>query len=289
MKSQSHASDTVLVLVMLACGAFLVTTALALLIISYPASAVPTRLVVPDAEIQITAVPTVSHPLATLTTHATNTLVSQEHQAPAEAPLAQSAPIEAREFPTIPGPLVNPSLSLYTGPISVPLEIRIPALRITAPVVGVGLSLTNAMSAPRGSVPDDPMWQTIFWYRGGGIPGDIGTATLAGHYNDMLGRPAVFAYLDELRVGDLIVVRDQRSGTDISFIVTETRTYTETESSDPSILARIFGSSANTGTDTPPPTDGLSHLTLITCGGTWINGTFDLRLVVYAVRASYPF
>lgn len=289
MKSRSHANDTALVLVILACGAFLVTAALALVIISYPASAVATRLTLPDTEIQITAVPTVSHPLAPLTTHASNTLAIQERQPPAAAPLALSAPIQAPEFPTIPGPLFDPSLSLYTGPIPVPLEIQIPALQISAPVVGVGLSLTNAMSAPKGAVPEDPMWQTIFWYRGGGIPGDVGTATLAGHYNDMLGRPAVFAYLDELHAGDLIVVRDQRSGLDISFIVTETRSYTEAESADPGILARIFGSSTATGADEPPVSDQLSHLTLITCGGSWIDGTFELRFVVYAVRASYPF
>ena len=31
--------------------------------------------------------------------------------------------------------------------------------------------------------------------------------------------------------------------------------------------------------------DGLSHLTLITCAGTYIHGQFDHRTVVYATRS----
>ncbi len=70
----------------------------------------------------------------------------------------------------IPGPLVDPALSLYTGPVSVPLEIEIPALNLTAPILGVGLTLTNAMAAPRGIRETDPLWYSVFWYRGGGFP-----------------------------------------------------------------------------------------------------------------------
>ena len=41
-------------------------------------------------------------------------------------------------------------------------------------------------------------------------------------------------------------------------------------------------------TDAQPLSDQLSHLTLITCTGAWVNGSFNLRRVVYAIRASYP-
>ncbi|MEO8393848.1 MAG: class F sortase [Chloroflexota bacterium] len=189
---------------------------------------------------------------------------------------------------TIPGPLVDPALRLLAGPVDVPLEIQIPALKIKAAVLGVGLTETNAMASPIGVIPDDPIWQTVFWYRGGGIPGDVGTATFAGHFDDALGRPAVFAYLGNLQIGDVILVEDTRSGLDIPFIVTETKTYTDQESAEPNVLARIFGFGLVTGMESQPVADQLSHLTLITCGGAWINGSFDLRLVVYATRASYP-
>ncbi|MEP7290289.1 MAG: class F sortase, partial [Chloroflexota bacterium] len=189
---------------------------------------------------------------------------------------------------TIPGPLVDPSLGLLRGPVDVPLQVQIPALNINAPVMGVGLTLTNAMSSPRGIRADDPLWETVFWYRGGGIPGDVGTATLAGHYDDALGRPAVFAFLGNLKVGDLIIVRDQRSGLDVTFIVSETQTYTDQEAAEPAVLARIFGAQAVSSAEAPPVSDQLAHLTLITCAGAWVNGSFNLRLVVYAIRASYP-
>ncbi len=190
----------------------------------------------------------------------------------------------------IPGPLVDPALSLYTGPVSVPLEIEIPALNLTAPILGVGLTLTNAMAAPRGIRETDPLWYSVFWYRGGGIPGNAGTATLAGHYNDVLGRPAVFAFLADVVVGDVILIRDHRTGHEIPFIVHETARYSAEEAADPAVLARIFGAAAVSGGEAlSPVSDQTAHLTLITCDGTWVDDTFNLRLVVYATRAQYPF
>jgi hypothetical protein len=190
-------------------------------------------------------------------------------------------------LPRIPGPLLDPSLSLLAGPREVPLEIQIPSLNLRAPVLGVGLTLTNAMAAPIGASANDPIWQTAFWYRGGGIPGDIGTATIAAHVTDDEGRPGLFGYLESMQAGDLIVVRDLRSDLDVSFIVTETQRYTTTEAAKPAVLGRVFGAAAGTGM-TSSATDQLAHLTLITCAGVWADGSFDLRFVVYAVRATYP-
>ena len=89
--------------------------------------------------------------------------------------------------PSVVGPLTDPGLDLRAGPVDVPLELRIPSLQIDAPVVGVGITAENVMDAPKG-LAADPVWQKVFWYRGSGIPGDSGTATLAGHVDDVLGR-----------------------------------------------------------------------------------------------------
>ena len=169
-----------------------------------------------------------------------------------------------------------------------PLGIEIPALKINAPVLGVGLTHTNTMASPIGTVLDDPIWQTIFWYRGGAIPGDVGTATFAGHFDDESGLPAVFAFLGDIRIGDLILIHDGRSGLNIPFTVTETATYNDQQAADPAVLARIFGSQSVPGAESQTASDQLSHLTLITCAGAWIDGSFNRRLVVYATRASYP-
>ena len=278
----------------------LVTLAVvAVLALNNPARSSVARLAAPNAGLLITAVPTAGHGLglvpAALVTGTLATITQPKRLTSRDV---QPTPDPSAEVPmsvqtvrplTIPGPLVNPGLSLLAGPVDVPLELQIPALEIKAPVLGVGLPLTNAMAAPVGTLPDDPIWQTVFWYRGGGIPGDAGTATFAGHMDDALGRPAVFAFLGDLRTGDVIVVRDERSGLEVPFIVTETKTYTDQEAADPDVLARIFGSRSVSGSQSQSMSDPLSHLTLITCTGAWVNGSFSLRLVVYAVRASYPF
>ena len=145
------------------------------------------------------------------------------------------------------------------------------------------------MDTPKGS-PNDPVWQKVFWYRGSGIPGAASTATIAGHVDDVLGRPAVFARLKDLRPGDQVVVRDTRTGLDLHFEVTETITYTLRQTLDPAVLSQIYGPGPVAGDGPQPSPDGLSHLTLITCIGRWVSGlgTYDHRVVVYAVSAPSP-
>jgi sortase (surface protein transpeptidase) len=184
----------------------------------------------------------------------------------------------------IPGPLTAAGLNLLAGPVEVPLELRIPSLQLSAPVLGVGITPDNVMSVPLGP-SGDPLWQQVFWYRGSGIPGDSGTATFAGHVDDVRGRPAVFARIEELRPGDRIVVRDTRSGRDVLFLITETRLYTLREAADPSVLARVYGAGPVAGQGPQPAPDGRSHLTLITCAGDFVAGSYDHRFVVYATQA----
>ena len=157
-----------------------------------------------------------------------------------------------------------------------PFELQIPSLQVTVPVVGVGLTSANVMDAPRGS-PADPVWQTAFWYRDSSIPGSRGTATLAGHVTDLLGQPGAFARLKDLRPGDLIVVHDTQSGLDVHFMVTRMGTYSAEQSADPSLLEQVYGNGQG-----QPSSNGRAYLTLITCTGEYVDGSFVDRLVVYA-------
>lgn len=181
------------------------------------------------------------------------------------------------------GPLVDTDLDLRAGPVDVPLELLIPSLNVNAPILGVGLTLENVMDSPKGPI-GDPVWHTAYWYRGSGIPGDVGTATIAGHVNDPLGRPEIFADLQDLQPGDLIIIHVKYTNTDIRFIVNQTKTYSLKESSDPEVLTQIYGAGPVAGTEPQPAPDGLSHLTLITCAGYIVNGQFDHHTVVYATR-----
>jgi sortase (surface protein transpeptidase) len=208
------------------------------------------------------------------------------------SPVASTSPpdsAQAADQLRVPAPLFDPSVDLRAGPVPVPLELRIPSLQISAPVLGVGLTAKNVMDAPTGSARDS-VWQKVFWYRGGGIPGDATTATIAGHVDDVLGRPAIFARLKDLRPGDPIVVRDLRTGLDADFVVRQTISYTLRQTLDSAVLSLIYGPGPVAGQWPEPSSDGLSHLTLITCTGNWVGsrGTFDHRLVVYAVSLPLP-
>jgi len=184
----------------------------------------------------------------------------------------------------VPAALTEVGLDLRAGPVAVPLVLRIPSLDIDAEVLGVGITPTNVMDAPMGR-PGDPVWNQAFWYRGSAIPGVASTALIAGHV-DGGGRLALFAYLEELLPGDAIVLHDTRTGLDVRFAVTTSVSYTLDEAAEPGNLALIYGVGPVAGTLPQPSADGLAHLTLITCSGTYTNGTHDHRFVVYATRVA---
>ncbi|HAL15988.1 MAG TPA: hypothetical protein DCP32_04310 [Anaerolineaceae bacterium] len=182
------------------------------------------------------------------------------------------------------GSSYDSSLDLRAGPVEVPLELQIPVLNVKAPVLGVGLTAENVMDAPKGPI-GDPIWHTAFWYRGSGIPGEPGTAVIAGHVTDLLSNPEIFANLHKLKPGDVIVVRAKNPALDIRFIVDQIKVYSIQDSSTPAVLTKIFGIGPIEGTGPQPAPDGLSHLTLITCAGSYANGQFDQRTVVFATRS----
>lgn len=182
----------------------------------------------------------------------------------------------------IPAALVDPALDMRAGPVPVPLVLQMPTLGVDAAVIGVGITAKNAMDAPEGKA-SDPVWQEAFWYRGSATPGALSTALLAGHVDSPRG-PAVFSHLDRLRPGDPIIVHDTRSGLDVRFSVTSSATIPLDQTTDPAVLTHIYGAGPVAGTWAQPSLDGLAHLSLVTCAGTFRNGTHDHRLVVYATR-----
>ena len=69
-------------------------------------------------------------------------------------------------------------LMRVTG-VAAPLVLEIPVIHVQAPVLAVGITTANVMAAPEGEAAD-PVWQEAFWYRGGSIPGEAGTALYCG-------------------------------------------------------------------------------------------------------------
>jgi sortase (surface protein transpeptidase) len=211
------------------------------------------------------------------------------------APTSTSTkPAAARSAPTTPHvPLAVPAamaaqrLPLGAAFAPVPLELRIPAIGLRVAVLAVGMNSKHVMDAPMGPAAS-PVWQQAFWYRGSAVPGVRSTALFAGHIDDPLGRPGVFAHIDALRKGDLVVVHDTRSGLDVRFAVTTSASYPLDETTDPAVLSKMYGTGPVNGKAAQHSADGLAHLTLVTCAGTFDNGlgTHNRRLVVFATRVA---
>lgn len=200
------------------------------------------------------------------------------------APVPLSAMKRAARLPA-PAALAATGLSLRAAPVAVPLVVQIPSIGVNVAVIGVGLTAKNVMDAPEGKA-SNPVWQQAFWYRGSAVPGAASTALIAGHIDDPLGRLGSFGRIGELRRGDVIVVHDTRTGRDVRFAVTASKSYALALTTDRSVLTAMYGSGPVDGLKPQPSADGLAHLTLVTCAGTFDHaiGTHDHRLVVFASR-----
>jgi hypothetical protein len=206
---------------------------------------------------------------------------------PAPRPVERRGLVAPTTTRPVPAPLADSWLSMRAGPVPVPIELHLPTLGVHAQVLGVGLTDRGEMDAPQGRA-GDPVWERAFWYRGSAVPGATSTALIAGHASAPKGGTAVFERIEQLRPGDPVTVHDTRTGLDVGFVVTELAIYSLGQAADPAVLARIYGTGPATGQWSQPSADGLSHLTLITCAGSFrsADGTHDHRLVVYAERVS---
>ncbi|MFD9391950.1 class F sortase [Streptomyces sp. NPDC060000] len=83
---------------------------------------------------------------------------------------------------------------------AVPNRVRIPSIRVDAPVMSVGLDTDGWVGAPP---PEDP--NLAGWFTGGVSPGEKGTAVVVGHVDNRLG-PAVFYGLGALKKGNRVEV-----------------------------------------------------------------------------------
>jgi sortase (surface protein transpeptidase) len=178
-------------------------------------------------------------------------------------------------------------LSLQSSAVSVPVELVIPSIAVKSPLLAVGMTTADAMSAPEGGA-GSPDWSDTFWYRGSAVPGAVGTATIAGHIDDAYGDYAVFGRLSSLVPGDSIFVRNTKTGASVHFVVTKLHAYTLAQATTLPVLDLIYGTGPPKGEPPQPSADGLAHLSLVTCAGTWIPSlhTHNERLVVSAVRVA---
>ena len=169
--------------------------------------------------------------------------------------------------PSIPVVMVSQPAPTKQVPVPVPqsyglpVQLQISHLKIDAKVSYMGKTEAGAMDTPT-NVSD------VGWYKYGALPGNIGTAVLAGHLDGLQGEPGVFSQLKLLQPGDIVSVRDN-TGKSVNFQVRVTKSYGQDEQP-----AEVFSSSEG------------AHLNLITCTGAWDKTArqFAQRLVVFTDR-----
>jgi len=127
---------------------------------------------------------------------------------------------------------------------STPIQLAVPSIGLTAPLLGLGLDGKGAPELPPFSQP-----RTAGWLRDSVTPGEAGTAVLVGHVDTRTG-PAVLWSLSAVKPGARVEVT-RLDGTTALFTVDELRTFPK--AGFPS--ARVYGA----GPD--------AQLRIITCGG----------------------
>jgi len=145
-------------------------------------------------------------------------------------------------------------------PFSVPDRVRIPSIRVDAPVMPVGLDSDGWVGAPP---PEDP--NLAGWFTGAVSPGEKGTAVVVGHVDNKMG-PAVFYGLGALKKGNRVEVA-RKDGKTAVFEIYGIEVFAKNNFPGD----RVYGSK------------GDPELRVITCGGGFSKQHgYDGNVVVFA-------
>lgn len=168
-------------------------------------------------------------------------------------------PTTAQAFAAGPAPLPGSPVAEPLEP-SAPIRIRIPSIRVDAPMMRLGLGADGSLDVPPAEERN-----LVGWYRGGTPPGSRGSAIVAGHVDNARGR-SVFYDLGALQRGSTVEV-DRRDGRTAVFSLDAIEVYDSADFPD----ERVYG-------DSP-----YASLRLITCGGGFSKKTgYQGNVVAYA-------
>lgn len=129
-------------------------------------------------------------------------------------------------------------------PPSPPVRLRIPEIRVDAPVMRLGLDSKGSLEVPPAADRN-----LAGWYADGTSPGAKGTAIAAGHVDSAKG-PSVFYSLGALKKGHRIEVT-RRDGRTAEFTIDAIEVYGTAAFPD----EKVYGAR------------GRAELRVITCGG----------------------
>jgi hypothetical protein len=129
-------------------------------------------------------------------------------------------------------------------PPSPPTRIRIPEIRVSAPITGISLDSSHRLQVPPLGDPN-----LAGWYQDGATPGSVGNAIFLGHVDNEHGR-AVFYDLGALHKGDTVHI-DRKDHRTAIFSIDAIQVFAKNAFPDKTVY----------GTTSRP------EIRLITCGG----------------------
>jgi hypothetical protein len=181
--------------------------------------------------------------------------VADAGELPVTAPT--SSPATVATTPAATTATQPPTAAPVTG-WAPPTQLGIGALGVTAAVDAVGVTAGGALA-----VPGDPA--RVGWWIGSALPGSAhGTVLLAGHVDTASQGPGALFRLERMPLGTTIAVR--ADGQTVTYRAVARRSYDKQH-----LPADLF----------QPGT--APRLALVTCGGTFHDGTYSHNVVIYAV------
>lgn len=139
-----------------------------------------------------------------------------------------------------------------------PVRLKIPSINVNSAIQYVGVNSAGEMATPSNVFE-------VGWYKLGVIPGEKGSAVIAGHLDGQKGEVGVFSNLSKLKIGDELYVEGNK-GRQIAFAVRAIHL------AEPGYVEEVFMASDS------------AHLNLVTCGGVWKKDdkSYSKRLIVFA-------
>ena len=232
------------------CETMKLPAAIVLLLLALVGAACSSASADPVGEVPATTT-TVAAPVTT-----TTTVAPAEEQPPASSTRSTSTLADA--VVPLGSALYDPAEHADDRPI--PTSISIEGIGVAgAPVIDVGVEENGDMEIPGAD--------SVGWYRFNPTPGEPGSAVLAAHIS-FNGEPGVFRYLDDVEIGERVVVTFD-DGTSTEFEIVELAQYDKDELPDDRVFAK----------------DGDPVLTLITCGGDFNRSlrSYEDNVVAYAI------